>query len=460
MISALVRTSFVSSPFVYAPLRQQANSRCNTKLTYPKRRRTNDLYLKAEYPRRIPTSRAANDDQQSARRPVISRSSDDVLSSSNKFQKEAPAEQSASVDNAAANGLASAASEEASSEPKPEQKTTGIDLSLGPLKIAIPSRWLLFTVPIMWGSFGPAVRLLFSQDPHQDPSIFNSERLMLSTLIYLPVLAAELKAFLNRKNTKPSDDDKDRYSFFPAGIELGIYVFLANIAQVIGLQQTSASRAAFLVQLQTVIVPVMAGLFGKAKIPLITWVSSLVAVTGVALLSSDKGHGTVASLSGDALEVTSALFFSAYVFRLEKYCNTVAANPLVATKIAVQAFLSIGWALFAQVGSSVVHAPSEQLENVATWTLSAVAINAAVVGWTGLVSSALSGWAQTKGQQGVPASEAVVIFATQPLWASAIATVLLGETFGPRGLAGGALIVMATLLAGRKNDSKTKDEKD
>lgn len=455
-----MRTSFVSNPILYVPLRQQPNTLCSTNLTHPKRRRSNYLYLKAESPRRIPTSLVPNDDQQSARRPVISRSSDDVLSSSNKIQKEIPAEASASVNNAAANGVASTASKEVSLEQKPGQQATGIDLSLGPLKLAIPSRWLLFTVPIMWGSFGPAVRLLFSQERHQDPSIFNSERLLLSTLIYMPILAAELKAFLNRKDSKSADDDKERYSFFPAGIELGIYVFLANIAQVIGLQQTSASRAAFLVQLQTVIVPVMAGVIGKAKIPLNTWVSSLVAVTGVALLSSDKGHGTVSSLSGDALEVTSAFFFSAYVFRLEKYCNTVAANPLVATKIAVQAVLSIGWALFAQVGSSVVHAPSDTPENVATWTLAAVAINAAVVGWTGLVSSALSGWAQTKGQQGVPASEAVVIFATQPLWASAIATVLLGETFGPQGLAGGALIVFATLLASRKNDSKTEDGKE
>ncbi|KAI0562266.1 EamA-like transporter [Gracilaria domingensis] len=203
----------------------------------------------------------------------------------------------------------------------------------------------------------------------------------------------------------------------------------------------------------------MAGVLGRAKIPITTWVSSLVAVSGVALLSSDKGHGTVASLSGDALEVLSALFFSTYVFRLEKYCNTVAANPLVATKIAVQALLSIGWALFAEVGSNIVHAPSDSPEHVVSWTFNAIAINALVVGWTGLVSSALSGWAQTKGQQGVPASEAVVIFATQPLWASALAAVLLGESFGPRGLAGGALIIAATLIASRKQQEKSSDEK-
>eukprot|EP00178_Gracilaria_changii_P019310 TRINITY_DN56040_c0_g1_i1.p1 TRINITY_DN56040_c0_g1~~TRINITY_DN56040_c0_g1_i1.p1 ORF type:complete len:512 (-),score=69.62 TRINITY_DN56040_c0_g1_i1:593-2128(-) len=421
-------------------------------LVYKRRRPYAPLPLPASRGYRVaPRLSVHNDEQQqSATQRLIHQSVEHVTSH--------PVDQHT----ASANGVSSTPA--SNSQSTSSARGSAVPISIGPFKVSVPPRWLLFTVPLMWGSFAPAVRLLYAQEPHQDPAIFNSERLLLSTIIYVPILVSEARAFLSRNNPSASavassTIARNRFSFFPAGIELGIYVFLANVAQVIGLQQTSASRAAFLVQLQTVIVPVMAGVFGNANIPLSTWLSSVVAVTGVALLSSDKGHGTVASLSGDALEVLSALFFSMYVFRLEKYCNSVAANPLVATKIAVQALLSIGWALFAQVGSNIVHAPSDAAPHVVSWTVSTVAINTLIVAWTGLVSSALSGWAQTKGQQGVPASEAVVIFATQPLWASALAAVLLGESFGARGLAGGALIIAATLIASGKGNPEKDGEK-
>lgn len=239
---------------------------------------------------------------------------------------------------------------------------------------------------------------------------------------------------------------------------MGVFVFLANVAQVLGLQQTSASRAAFLNQLQTVIVPVLSGIFGLDKISPRTWLSSLVAVAGVALLSSDKGHGTVSSFTGDALEVLSAVIFSTYIIRLSKFCNDLPANPLVATKIAAQAFLSIGWALATEIGMWQHRVPaSESSFEPVAWSFSDIAISAAVVMWTGLFSSAASGWAQTKGQQGVPPSEAVVIFATQPLWASGLAALVLGESFGVKGIAGGALIIAATLIASRTGKKEDKD---
>ena len=91
------------------------------------------------------------------------------------------------------------------------------------------------------------------------------------------------------------------------------------------------------------------------------------------------------------------------------------------------------------------------------WTTHAVFVNMAVIAWTGIMTSAVSGWLQTKGQQFVTASESAVIFATQPLWASATAAVFLGESFGSRGITGGGLIVLATAFAAL---SETKSEDD
>lgn len=314
-------------------------------------------------------------------------------------------------------------------------------------------------MPFFWGSFGPAVRLLYAAPSHPEPAIFNTERLILSTLFYVPILVSETSRYLSSRGQNATPQPANSFAFVRAGLELGLFVFFANVAQVLGLQQTSASRAAFLVQTQTVIVPVLAGLFGLDRISPRTWAASVVAVLGVALLSSDKGHGTVSSLSGDALEVLSALFFSTYIIRLSKFANDLPANPLVATKIAAQAVLSIGWALAASI-PTWLHPPPVTIDAAppVAWTASDIGVNIAVVMWTGLLSSAASGWAQAKGQRGVPASEAVVIFATQPLWASALAAVVLGEGFGIKGFIGGGMIVAATLIATQSADRDDDDK--
>lgn len=79
-----------------------------------------------------------------------------------------------------------------------------------------------------------------------------------------------------------------------------------------------------------------------------------------------------------------------------------------------------------------------------------VALNVGLVVWSGLFVSATTTWLQTAGQRVVPASEAAIIYATQPLWASLFAAAVLGESFGGRGIAGGLLILVGVVLAGRR----------
>lgn len=360
-------------------------------------------------------------------------------------------------------------------EKSPNQSSASEDslvrFSLLGKHFAVPGRYLLYTVPFLWGTFGPAVRILFSSDPHPVPSLFNTERLLLSNMVYLPILINEFynvreKLSRAKENGNGSGkgaartNEEDPLLSVKAGLELGTWVFCANVAQVIGLQSTSASRAAFLVQLQTVIIPLMSALLGLNKVNRNTWIGSVIAVTGVAFLSFDKSHGTAASVVGDCLEVLSALFFSAYVVRLGSYCSRIKPGPLVAAKLVVQAGLSVIWAASVEAIALAGPHPGNTLnEGTHAWTVAAAAVNIAVVAWTGLMSSALSGWLQTKGQQSVPASETAVIFATQPLWASATASVILGEAFGVKGITGGALIVLATVFSSLKGPDSDKNDK-
>jgi len=384
--------------------------------------------------------------------------------------------------------------------------TVSLDFGLGAVKV--PGKILLFAVAGLWGSFSPLVRVLYAQEHAPSPELFNAERLLLSSAVFVPSLWGEFKSWQEEREVKALTDDqasdskasktssdaeaKDaeggeeildvaaaaekalavpppasepRWSFVRAGIELGTWVFLANVTQVLGLDVTSASQAAFLNQLQTVIVPVLAVTTGLQAVSGCNWASSAIALAGVALLSLDNVE-VLSTLNGDGLEVLSAVFFSIYILRLSQFSRRMHVPPLVGTKVFAQAALSIAW-----VASAAYLTPPEEMAASyapggrivpsvgflgSEWLAGEVAVNIAVVVWTGLFVSALSGYLQARGQAAVKPSDAAVIFASQPLFAAALSALTLGEGFGPDAIAGGFFILGAAALSSADPKPKAK----
>uniref|UniRef100_A0A7S2ZCH6 EamA domain-containing protein n=1 Tax=Rhodosorus marinus TaxID=101924 RepID=A0A7S2ZCH6_9RHOD len=195
-------------------------------------------------------------------------------------------------------------SEDPPEDPKPEETKPGMAvLEMYKWRVEVPGRLLLISVPILWGSFGPAVRFLYGIEHAPRPSLFNAERLSLSALVYTFVLVQDLL-----KDRKPAAEAADsegavadgsteeqaswldeNRAWIIGGLELGTYVFLANVAQVLGLQSVGAGRAAFLNQMQTVIVPIAGLALGiEKKLSFRTLASSFIAVFGVAILAADN----------------------------------------------------------------------------------------------------------------------------------------------------------------------------
>ena len=63
--------------------------------------------------------------------------------------------------------------------------------------------------------------------------------------------------------------------------------------------------------------------------------------------------------------------------------------------------------------------------------------------YTGLISTALTIWLQAKVFKRLPSTDASIILASEPLWATAFAAVLLGDTLDWSAGVGGALILAA-----------------
>jgi drug/metabolite transporter (DMT)-like permease len=67
----------------------------------------------------------------------------------------------------------------------------------------------------------------------------------------------------------------------------------------------------------------------------------------------------------------------------------------------------------------------------------------AAIGWTGIVTTALTAFGENYAMKSLSASESTVIYSTEPLWGTAFAAVALGETVGVNTLVGAALILSA-----------------
>ena len=136
----------------------------------------------------------------------------------------------------------------------------------------------------------------------------------------------------------PGQENGNSLLTLQAGCELGIWKFLGTTANLFGLALTTAGHGALLIQLTTLIVPVVQGIQG-VPIPTRIQVAVALALAGVVCFTQDP-TGTPSAM-GDALCVLAAIFYATYDLRLFAWGKRVAARELITTKIGTQALLSV-----------------------------------------------------------------------------------------------------------------------
>ncbi|KAG7354052.1 EamA-like transporter family protein [Nitzschia inconspicua] len=238
-------------------------------------------------------------------------------------------------------------------------------------------------------------------------------------------------ALQERTSTEPEDA-----LALQGGCELGLWKFLGTTANLYGLALTTAGHGALLIQLTTLIVPVVQGIQG-VPIPKRIQASVILALAGVFCFTQDP-TGTP-SAQGDALCVLAAIFYATYDLRLFAWGKKLAAKRLITTKIATQAILSVSLLLAVSRGESMEYLASA---DATTWS----SILPAVV-WSGVAVNAVAPFLQVGGQQAVGPTRCQTIYASQPLWAAILSFLFLGETIGSQGLIGGSVFLVALFLA-------------
>jgi drug/metabolite transporter (DMT)-like permease len=218
---------------------------------------------------------------------------------------------------------------------------------------------LLAVVPMLWGSYGVAVKLFFDALPGVPVSVLNLSGYAMSVVSLLVV-----RLTVDRKQASPTAKvdnaqgegscarDASWLATYVSAAELGAYLFFGSYAQLVGLELTSASRSALLVQLTTVMVPALDVCVLGVTPSFRLFVAAGAAVLGVVVLGLDPSnsppsHSALSECSalslhrGDLLSILAALLYTVHVLRLQVISlRTPSVLRLVEAKSVVQALLA------------------------------------------------------------------------------------------------------------------------
>tara|TARA_B110001452_G_scaffold134045_1_gene111461 strand:- start:835 stop:1914 length:1080 start_codon:yes stop_codon:yes gene_type:complete len=330
-----------------------------------------------------------------------------------------------------------------------QEKVVPIEIEdeVPPVKAPSTARWVaLLSVPMLWGSYSPSMKLLLSFK-HAPPAIVTN---LASHLVGSVLLCCIW--FVQRPPPHCFGTGDARKRAMRASLELGVYLFFGQLTQLLGLEGTSATVNAILVQASVVIVPLFdtadapSRKASKLAITLARLLPSLLALAGVIVLTSAPSADEASSSSsrddgewrGVAFSLASAVFYALHTIRLSEYAD-VDATTQAAGQVVVNTALDV-------LALPVVFAFTGGAGWLAKASYVARQRLALAAAWNGLFVVGATTWAMSFAQQAFPASTAALAYAMEPLFAALFAAGLLHESIHPLQLLGGGLVVLANIV--------------
>jgi drug/metabolite transporter (DMT)-like permease len=210
-------------------------------------------------------------------------------------------------------------------------------------------------------------------------------------------------------------------------IVLGLLGFAGFATQTLGLEITTASKAAFITGLNVILAPMVGRLLYGDRVAPRVYLAALLAIAGLGLMTL-QGAGGVNG--GDLWVIGTAVSYAVYIVYLGGVAQRASALALSGIQQLPMALLAWLWAL-------------PQLPVLPTLPLSSYL---AIV-YLALVATALVTVLQTFAQRVVPAYLTALLFALEPVFAALFAFMLLGETLSALGWIGGGVVLVAMLAS-------------
>ncbi len=162
---------------------------------------------------------------------------------------------------------------------------------------------LLFATAFIWGSAFVAQKM----GGEIGAFTYNGIRTLLGGLVLLPLIFFADRADVGQANRTHEQKAAEWKILLVAGFLCAVTHFLASSLQQFGVAYTSASKSGFITSLYAVMIPIFSVVIGKKVRPII-WVSGVLSVSGLYLISLKGGHMTFQK--GDILTLLCAVFFA------------------------------------------------------------------------------------------------------------------------------------------------------
>lgn len=299
----------------------------------------------------------------------------------------------------------------------------------------------LLLTALIWGfAFVSQVQGMDSMTP----LFFNATRFTLGALSLIPLLVwrrtrrgvAAVRNEKTRLDNRMSNTQNQSLSAalllanpVIVGLICGIVLFAASTLQQYGiLYGRSAGRAGFITALYIVMVPLLAFVFLRRRVSVMSITAVIVSVIGFYLLCITDGFGSITV--ADLLLLFTAVLFAAHILVIDTIGGYV--DPLMLSFVQFVTTSVLSW-----VGSIC--------EGSINWGGVAQAWPAVL--YAGIGSVGIAYTLQAVGQQWVPPTRASLIMSLESFFSAVGGALLLGEVMSLRGYAGCALIFTGTLIA-------------
>lgn len=354
------------------------------------------------------------------------------------------------------------------------------------------ARGLLLLVAILWGTNFASVKYLETLCFHppcvHPPSEAAFARFGLAGLVSIPFLINQRKDVIL------------------AGLECGLWITIGYIAQAFALETMPSGKVAFICSLTVVVVPLVNAIFFGKPIKKTNLISAAIALTGVgvleglldvhsllgvqpALAESSEIVASSASTAaatgilgftqslglgkGDLLAALQPIGFGVSFMRIEHYVEKFEnvknrVLTITAAECVTVGLMSLAWMLydyngiFPNMGYMVSQGIGRVVVQLRTY-LYAVLLQMdphrlAAICWTGIVTTVVAIYLEGIALETASATEAALLFASEPVWASLFGAWLLREKLNLNAYVGGAIILAACILSAVSDLPKSGDE--
>ena len=220
------------------------------------------------------------------------------------------------------------------------------------------------------------------------------------------------------------------------GIWLGLVLVVVFWLQTDGMRFTTTAKAGFITGLYVLFTPLIAVAIGQ-RVKLASALGALIAVYGMYLLVHLRGAWWSGWNRGDVEILLCAILCGVHIVMMGAFTRRSEAWLLAGSQVMICGVVSVGVTAFLPSPYGFQNA----FAALSHWPVAGAAL------YLALGSTVFAFWGQATAQTRLGPTESAVLFSLEPVVAAVLSVVWLKESMSPRQALGGALIVVAMIVA-------------